>query len=95
LGALPLNVFNFLQVFTASCILGLIYVRTRSMMLVVSLHGLYDAIWSLTPVLREPLAWHWGAGVLLLALFVTWLWARREPWPNLRLDADAEPVARP
>ena len=94
LGALPLNIFNFLQVFVASCILGLIYARTRSILVVVLLHALYDAAWSLTPVLRVPLSWHWGAGVLILALFVSWLWARREPWPDAALQKDAPQAAR-
>jgi membrane protease YdiL (CAAX protease family) len=89
LGALPLNVFNFLQVFVASCLLGLIYAKTRSILVVVSLHALYDAAWSLTPVLRVPLSWQWGAGALVLALILTSLWARREPWPNPVVQKDA------
>lgn len=76
-GALPLTLFNFWQVFAISCMLGLIYAATGSMVLVVTVHALYDAIWSATPVLAKPLAAHWGSILLLASLVLTWLWVRR------------------
>jgi hypothetical protein len=86
-GALPLNVFNFWQVFAISCILGLIYAATQSILLVVALHALYDASWSATPVLPSPLVWHWGSLLLLAALMLlTWLWVRSAYWPNPALQ---------
>ena len=94
LGALPLNTFNFLQVFVASCILGLVYARTKSIVVVVLLHALYDAAWSLTPVLRPPLSWQWGAGALILALILSSLWVRREAGPNSAAQKDAPQAAR-
>jgi membrane protease YdiL (CAAX protease family) len=93
-GALPLNIFNFLQVFVASCILGLIYARTKSILVVVLLHAFYDAAWSLTPLLRVPLSWQCGASALIVAFILSWLWARREPWPNPALQKDAPEAVR-
>lgn len=86
IGALPLNVFNFWQVFAISCMLGLIYAATQSILLVVVLHALYDASWSATPVLPSPLAWHWGSVLLLAALLLTWWWVRSAYWPNPSLQ---------
>jgi len=74
--------FSFWQVFTISCMLGLIFAATQSIWLVVVLHAVYDAIWSATPVLAVPLAYHWGALLLLVALVLTWLWVRSTCWPN-------------
>lgn len=76
IGALPLNYFNFWQVFAVSSVLGLVYAATRSIWVVVAIHAAYDAAWSATPVLSTPLAWHWGALLLLVALLLTWSWAR-------------------
>lgn len=85
-GVLPANVFNFWQVFAISCMLGLIFAATHSMVLVVALHALYDASWSATPVLASPLSWHWGALLLLAALVLTGLWVRSVYWsaPSFR-----------
>ena len=77
-GALPLNAFNFAQVFIVSCVLGLIYAKTRSIFVVVFLHSFYDALWPLTPVLVKPLSWHWGVVLLGVSFIFTWMWARRE-----------------
>lgn len=76
LGALPLNFFNFWQVFALSTVSGLIYAATRSIWLVVAEHAAYDAIWSVTPALATPLEWHWGSLLLLVALLLTWSWVR-------------------
>ncbi len=81
-GALPLTLFNFWQVFAISCILGLIFAATQSIFLVVLVHALYDAIWSATPVLAAPLAWYWGATLLFIALTLTWFWVRSVYWTN-------------
>jgi membrane protease YdiL (CAAX protease family) len=86
IGAVYPHFFSFWQVLTISCMLGLIYAATRSIWLVVVLHVVYDALWSATPVLAVPLAYHWGALLLLAALVLTWLWVRSTCWPNPSLQ---------
>jgi len=81
-GALPPNFFNFWQVFATSSVLGLIYAATRNIWLAAALHAAYDAFWSATPVLPTPLAWHWGAALLLAAILLTWSWVRAVYWPT-------------
>lgn len=76
IGALPLNFFNFWQVFAISCVLGLVYAATRSIWLATTIHATYDAIWSATPVLSTPLSWHWGLVLMLASILLTWSWVR-------------------
>lgn len=59
-GSLPFTAFNTFQFATAGTILGLIYYRTRSIWLVAALHFIYDAIWSLTPILPSRLPIEFG-----------------------------------
>jgi membrane protease YdiL (CAAX protease family) len=82
IGAVYPHFFSFWQVFVISCMFGLIYAATRSIWLLVALHALYDALWSATPMLAAPLAYHWGALLLLVALALTWSWVRLTYWPR-------------
>lgn len=68
----------YAQVVLASLILGIIYAKTQSLWLVVALHALYDALFSLTgefPVI--PYRW----GVVLLAVATVGIaWWGRATW---------------
>jgi len=70
-GAIPNNLFAFGQVFIISILIGLIYAATKSFILVVSLHAIYDALWSFTPVYTDIVNINWGFVPLITALMIT------------------------
>ncbi len=53
-GAQPLNPLNFVYLFLSGCTLGLIYERTRSLVAVITIHSLADAIFCFTPLVETP-----------------------------------------
>lgn len=73
-GAIPNNLFAFGQVLVSSIFLGLIYSVTKSFLLVVSLHAVYDALWSLTPIYSNVLSYNWGLIPLVSAMLITANW---------------------
>lgn len=73
-GIIPNNWFAFGQVFINSIFLGLIYSATKSFILVVSLHAIYDALWSLTPVYENVVHYNWGFIPLVMAMLITAIW---------------------
>ena len=73
-GAVPNNLFAFGQVLVNSIFLGLIYSATKSFILVVSLHAIYDALWSLTPVYSNVVGYNWGFLPLVAAMLITATW---------------------
>lgn len=76
-GAIPLTAFAYGQVVLASLLLGIVYARTQSLWLVVGLHALYDALWSLTPITTGPLLPFWiGLVLLTLSMFLVFAWGR-------------------
>jgi len=75
IGAIPLVLFAYGQVVIAGLLLGVVYARTQNLWLVVWLHTLYDALWSVTPVLSPPLPYIVGLVVLLAALCGILSWA--------------------
>ena len=76
-GAVPNNLFAFGQVLVNSIFLGLIYSATKSFILVVSLHAIYDALWSLTPVYSNVVSYNWGFIPLVMAMLFTVVWYSR------------------
>lgn len=89
-GVVPLEVFAYAQVAIASVLLGVIYARTRNLPLVVGLHALYDALWSLTPILDRPIMpYRYGIALLCLSLggVVWWGWRTVSPDPARHTDA--------
>lgn len=80
IGAIPPVPFAYGQVVIASLLLGIIYARTRSLWLVIGLHALYDALWSLTPVLAAPLPYSFGLVLLAVSLagVVWWGWKLKD-----------------
>lgn len=73
------SVWTFGEIFLASIIIGLIYVRSGSMLTVIAVHAIYDAIYSFTPLLAPPLNENWGFAPMLaaLALVVYWQGVRK------------------
>lgn len=67
------------QIFFASVLLGLVYVHSGSMLAVIIIHAVYDALFSFTPLIPEPLHENWGFVPLLgaVALMVCWAARRR------------------
>ena len=78
IGAIPLTLFAYGQVVIASLILGIVYAATQNLWLTVWLHTLYDALWSLTPVLSPPLPYSAGLVTLLAALLLISWWGAPE-----------------
>jgi membrane protease YdiL (CAAX protease family) len=74
-GVVPNSVWEFSQIFFAGILLGLVYVRTGSILMVIVLHGVYDAIFSVTPLLSSPLDENLGFVPLLAAVGFVYFWA--------------------
>jgi membrane protease YdiL (CAAX protease family) len=87
-GAQPFTIGNLTEIFTAGCILGFIYASSGSLMLVIVLHAIYDAIWSLTPVLTSPLPRSVGSVTLVVAFVLCVVWVTRS---NHRFQLTALP----
>lgn len=68
------SVWTFGEIFLASLIIGLIYVRSGSMLLVIAVHAIYDAIYSFTPLLAPPFNENWGFAPMLAALALVFYW---------------------
>jgi membrane protease YdiL (CAAX protease family) len=77
IGVIPWDFFAYGQVVAASVLLGIIYARTGNLILVSVIHALYDALWSLTPILDRPIIpFHYGLVLLALATIGIVLWSR-------------------
>lgn len=86
IGAIPLELFAYGQVVLASLLLGIVYVRTQNLWLVMWLHALYDALWSLTPIATGPLlAYRFGLLLLAACVLLVFSWGRHSIWPNTAL----------
>ncbi len=75
IGTWELGLWTFAQIFFASIILGLVYARTGSIILVIVLHAVYDALFSYTPLLNSPLDQNLGFVPLLFAVMFVNFWA--------------------
>ena len=77
IGVIPWEPFAYGQVVAASILLGIIYARTGNLILVSGIHALYDALWSLTPILDRPIIpFRYGLLLLALATVGIVLWGR-------------------
>ncbi|MDH2917336.1 MAG: CPBP family intramembrane metalloprotease [Gallionella sp.] len=76
------SVWTFGHIFLASLILGLVYVRTGSIVAVIALHTLYDAVFSFTPLMGTPLDQNWGFAPLTLAVAAMYYWAQADNLKN-------------
>ena len=92
IGAIPLSFFAYGQVVFASLILGVIYARTQNLWLVIWLHTLYDALWSLTPIITTGAILPYRFGLLALAVstLLVFIWGRQTVMykPNLTFKRD-------
>lgn len=75
LGALKFSPWTFLQIGLASVILGLVYARTGSLLAVIVLHAVYDALFAYTPVLPMIMPHQWIGVPLLLSVVLLLCWA--------------------
>ncbi len=68
------SLWVFSQIFLASVLLGLIYIRSGSILAVIIIHAAYDALFSFTPLIPSPLNENWGFMPLVgaVALVVYW-----------------------
>ena len=75
IGVIPLEFFAYGQVVLASLLLGIIYVRTQNLWLVIWLHAIYDALWSLTPIADgPPLPYRFGLLLLVATVLLVFTW---------------------
>lgn len=89
IGAVPLLLFAYGQVVIAGLFMGIVYARTQNLWLVVWLHTLYDALWSVTPVLSPPLPYSVGLAILSASvlLILRWGWSAIRANPVVNTDA--------
>ncbi len=77
IGVVSFTLFGYAQIFIISCMLGLVYAKTRSIWLVVALHAIYDALWSLTPMFSPPFSFDFGLVLLVASSALMMAWFRR------------------
>jgi membrane protease YdiL (CAAX protease family) len=70
------------QIFIGSVILGTVYIYGGSMAVVVAIHAIYDAIFSFTPLISQPLPTNMGFVPLFAALLLVSHWARSSKGAN-------------
>ncbi len=75
-GVWELSVWMFGEIFLASVIIGLVYVRSGSMLMVIAIHAIYDAIYSFTPLLAPPFIENWGFVPMLATLGLVLYWQK-------------------
>ena len=78
LGAQPMAPLWITECVCLSLLLGVIYLRTGSLLAIVLFHIAYDAIWFFGPFLAVPLQDAWRPAFLVSALAVVF-WASRGP----------------
>lgn len=69
------SVWVFSQIFLASILLGVIYLYSGSILAVIAIHAVYDAVFSFTPLLSVSFNENWGFIPLLTALALVFYWA--------------------
>jgi len=61
---------DLVEIFTWSLIIGIIYLKVRSIIIVSLIHGFYDAIPFITPVLLKGIKYEVGILLLVLSLLI-------------------------
>jgi len=69
------TLWTFSQIFLASILLGVVYVHSGSILAVIVIHAVYDALFSFTPLLSAPLNANWGFVPLLASVSLVSFWA--------------------
>ena len=75
-GVWSFTVWTFGQIFFASVLIGMVYVRSGSLFAVIFIHALYDALFSFTPLIASPLPENWGFLPLLASVALICYWFR-------------------
>jgi membrane protease YdiL (CAAX protease family) len=63
--------------FAVGSALGLIYLGTRSLVLVIAIHTVYDVLWALTPLIAHPGPFAWAVCLDVLGALLLLLWVAR------------------
>lgn len=76
IGSLDFYINLYIQVFLASVIFGIIYIKINSFGLIVFLHALYDFIPSLTPIdTSGPIVtYQESTYIMILSLIILLIW---------------------
>lgn len=75
-GAQPFTALWLTECACLSLLLGLIYIRSGSLLTVTAIHSLYDGIWFFGPYLNVPIAEIWKPAFLVSALALVVVWWR-------------------
>lgn len=78
------SLWVFSQIFLASVLLGLLYIRSGSILLVIVIHAVYDALFSFTPLISVPLNENWGFIPLVGSVALAIYWAYSGKGKTLR-----------
>lgn len=73
-GAWQFSVGSFAQIFLASVVLGVIYVSSGSILAAIVIHAIYDALFSFSPFLPNPLPGIFGFLPLLASACFFFCW---------------------
>jgi membrane protease YdiL (CAAX protease family) len=75
-GAQPLHLVGITEIFAFGCLMGLIYRTTGRLLIPISLHAVYDALWSLGPLVTPPPSDYYRIPFQLVALYLVLIWTR-------------------
>ena len=70
------TVWVFSQIFFSSILIGIIYIYSGSIVTVIAIHAIYDALFSFTPLISSPLQETWGFVPLIASVALVAYWAR-------------------
>ncbi|MES2298634.1 MAG: CPBP family intramembrane glutamic endopeptidase [Pseudomonadota bacterium] len=76
-GAQPLTIVGAVGIFSLSYVLGLVYIRTGSLLVPIAMHAGYDAAWSFGPLVSNPLDDWWRLPFQLSGLALVAIWAKK------------------
>jgi membrane protease YdiL (CAAX protease family) len=91
-GTLPFTPLNTAEWFLAGVVLGALYLASGSLLVAISVHAAYDALWSLGPYLSGPWPRPWATVLLILAVACCLVWSRLRSNKALQSDALASRV---
>lgn len=85
-GVWSFTLWTFGQIFFASVLLGLIYVRSGSLLAVIVIHAVYDALFSFTPLIASPVHENWGILPLLGSVALIYYWFSSDRNARAQID---------
>ncbi len=75
-GAQPFTVIGIEELFTMGCVMGILYKATGTLIAPIVMHGMYDAMWSIGPILAYPPPDIFRIPFHLLGAILVFAWAR-------------------